>query len=237
MGEWCYILASLTLVTIIHNVTYDFYFYNRGNFEIKGGDIMYRAIIELFKINTLKVKFGVVLRQDVVSPNVQIQPIISKFTIEGNDSLKIAPHPYVTLEICDDDRSYNSSITFNRYYLYLLIKTLKKCATQFINNKDLFFYMENKLIVSETSETFTASSASAKKIKIKPSVITDNTGKDYEAVILYINSMSSYTYLTYTELEYLINELNKIDMTQLSFECIKMATIQNTKNRGTKNEN
>lgn len=196
---------------------------------------MYRAIIELFKINTLKVKFGVVLRQDVVSPNVQIQPIISKFTIEGNDYLKIAPHPYVTLEICDDDRSYNSSITFNRYYLYLLIKTLKKCAIQFINNKDLFFYMENKLIVSETSETFTASSASAKKIKIKPSVITDNTGKEYEGVILYINSMSSYTYLTYTELEYLINELNKIDMTQLSFECIKMATMQ-TK-RGIKNEN
>lgn len=196
---------------------------------------MYRAIIELFKINTLKVKFGVVLRQDVVSPNVQIQPIISKFTIEGNDYLKIAPHPYVTLEIRDDDRSYNSSITFNRYYLYLLIKTLKKCATQFINNKDLFFYMENKLIVSETSETFTASSASAKKIKIKPSVITDNTGKEYEGVILYINSMSSYTYLTYTELEYLINELNKIDMTQLSFECIKMATMQ-TK-RGIKNEN
>ena len=187
------------------------------------------------KINTLKVKFGVVLRQDVVSPNVQIQPIISKFTIEGNDYLKIAPHPYVTLEICADDRSYNSSITFNRYYLYLLIKTLKKCATQFINNKDLFFYMENKLIVSETSETFTASSASAKKIKIKPSVITDNTGKEYEGVILYINSMSSYTYLTYTELEYLINELNKIDMTQLSFECIKMATMQ-TK-RGIKNEN
>lgn len=196
---------------------------------------MYRAIIELFKINTLKVKFGVVLRQDVVSPNVQIQPIISKFTIEGNDYLKIAPHPYVTLEICADDRSYNSSITFNRYYLYLLIKTLKKCAIQFINNKDLFFYMENKLIVSETSETFTASSASAKKIKIKPSVITDNTGKEYEGVILYINSMSSYTYLTYTELEYLINELNKIDMTQLSFECIKMATMQ-TK-RGIKNEN
>lgn len=196
---------------------------------------MYRAIIELFKINTLKVKFGVVLRQDVVSPNVQIQPIISKFTIEGNDYLKIAPHPYVTLEICDDDRSYNSSITFNRYYLYLLIKTLKKCAIQFINNKELFFYMENKLIVSETSETFTASSASAKKIKIKPSVITDNTGKEYEGVILYINSMSSYTYLTYTELEYLINELNKIDMTQLSFECIKMATMQ-TK-RGIKNEN
>ena len=196
---------------------------------------MYRAIIELFKINTLKVKFGVVLRQDVVSPNVQIQPIISKFTIEGNDYLKIAPHPYVTLEICADDRSYNSSITFNRYYLYLLIKTLKKCAIQFINNKDLFFYMENKLIVSETSETFTASSASAKKIKIKPSVITDHTGKEYEGVILYINSMSSYTYLTYTELEYLINELNKIDMTQLSFECIKMATMQ-TK-RGIKNEN
>ena len=196
---------------------------------------MYRAIIELFKINTLKVKFGVVLRQDVVSPNVQIQPIISKFTIEGNDYLKIAPHPYVTLEICADDRSYNSSIAFNRYYLYLLIKTLKKCAIQFINNKDLFFYMENKLIVSETSETFTASSASAKKIKIKPSVITDNTGKEYEGVILYINSMSSYTYLTYTELEYLINELNKIDMTQLSFECIKMATMQ-TK-RGIKNEN
>lgn len=230
-------LASLTLITIIRNVTYDFYFYNRGNFEIKGGDIMYRAIIELFKINTLKVKFGVVLRQDVVSPNVQIQPIISKFTIEGNDYLKLAPHPYITLEICDNDDRYNSSITFNRYYLYLLIKTLKKCAMQFINNKDLFFYMENKLMVSETSETFTTSSASAKKIKIKPSVITDNTGKEYEGVILYINSMSSYTYLTYTELEYLINELNKIDMTQLSFEAIKMATIQNTKNRGTKNEN
>ena len=34
-------LASLTLITIIRNVTYDFYFYNRGNFEIKGGDIIW----------------------------------------------------------------------------------------------------------------------------------------------------------------------------------------------------
>lgn len=191
---------------------------------------MYRAIIELFKINALKVKFGVVLRQDVVSPNVQIQPIISKFTIEGNDYLKLAPHPYVTLEICDnDDRSYNSSITFNRYYLYLLIKTLKKCAMQFISNKDLFFYSDNELKVNDNCETFVALSSSSKKIQLKPSVIVDNSGVAYEGVILYINSLSSYTCLTYTELEYLTNELSKIDMTQLSLECLKMGNIQNTK--------
>lgn len=191
---------------------------------------MYRAIIELFKINTLKVKFGVVLRQDVVSPTVQVQPIISKFTIEGNDYLKIAPHPYVTLEICDDDRSYNSSITFNRYYLYLLIKTLKKCVMYFVNNKDLFFYSDNELKVNDNCETFVTLSSSSKKIQLKPSVIVDNSGVAYEGVILYINSLSSYTCLTYTELEYLTNELSKIDMTQLSLECLKMGgNIQNTK--------
>lgn len=191
---------------------------------------MYRAIIELFKINALKVKFGVVLRQDVVSPNVQIQPIISKFTIEGNDYLKLAPHPYVTLEICDnDDRSYNSSITFNRYYLYLLIKTLKKCVMYFVSNKDLFFYSDNELKVNDNCETFVALSSSSKKIQLKPSVIVDNSGVAYEGVILYINSLSSYTCLTYTELEYLTNELSKIDMTQLSLECLKMGNIQNTK--------
>lgn len=198
---------------------------------------MYRAIIELFKINTLKVKFGVVLRQDVVSPAVQMQPIISKFTVEGNDYVKIAPHPYVTLEIFEDGGyNYNSSITFNRYYLYLLIKMLKKCAMYFTNNKDLFFYMNNELMVNENVETFTALSSSSKKIKLKPSVVTDSNGKAYEGVILYINSLSSYTYLTYTELEYLISELSKIDMTQLSLEAIKMATIQNTRNRGITNE-
>lgn len=190
---------------------------------------MYRAIIELFKINTLKVKFGVVLRQDVVSPTVQVQPIISKFTIDGNDYLKIAPHPYVTLEICDDDRSYNSSITFNRYYLYLLIKTLKKCVMYFVNNKDLFFYSDNELKVNDNCEKFVALSSSSKKIQLKPSVIVDNSGVAYEGVILYINSLSSYTCLTYTELEYLTNELSKIDMTQLSLECLKMGNIQNTK--------
>ena len=190
---------------------------------------MYRAIIELFKINTLKVKFGVVLRQDVVSPTVQVQPTISKFTIEGNEYLKISPHPYVTLEICNDGYNYNSAISFNRYYLYLLIKTLKKCVMYFVNNKDLFFYSDNELKVNDNCEAFVALSSSSKKIQLKPSVIVDNSGVAYEGVILYINSLSSYTCLTYTELEYLTNELSKIDMTQLSLECLKMGNIQNTK--------
>lgn len=186
---------------------------------------MYRAIIELFKINNLKVKFGIVLKQDITSPNVQTQQLISKFTIDGNDYLKIIPYPYVTLEVVDTSYNYNTSITFNRYYLYLLIKVLKRCAVQFINNKDLFFYTNNELTVNDNAETFTALSSSSKKLQVKPSVITDNTGKSYEGVVLYINSLNSYTCLTYTEFEYLINELTKIDMTQMAFDCMK---LQNT---------
>ena len=63
---------------------------------------MYRATIEITKINSMmKIKFGIIISSDEDKKYLgnQSNKLISKFNYNGNDYLRINPHPFIVIDI------------------------------------------------------------------------------------------------------------------------------------------
>ena len=199
---------------------------------------MYKVSTELLRISrALKVKFSLIVKNDEVQPRSNFnKEVINKFTFNGNDYLNITSFPYITIDISkkNDEFSSNLSFNLNRRDLYLFIVHMNVLLKRFIEKEELFYYEEtyegrrlkvNKEIANSIKEIVVCG---GKTILIQPCVVSINDGKrinDYEGVILSINDLSYYTYLTYADLKYLIYELNKIDMTALSLDLINTALL------------
>lgn len=199
---------------------------------------MYKVSTELLRISgALKVKFSLIVKNDepLVRSNFN-KEIINKFTFKGNDYLNITSFPYITIDISKKNEEFSSNLSFNlnRRDLYLFIVHMNVLLKRFIEKEELFYYEEtyegrrlkvNKEIANNIKEIVVCG---GKTILIQPCVVSINDGKrinDYEGVILSINDLSYYTYLTYADLKYLIYELNKIDMTALSLDLINTALL------------
>lgn len=195
---------------------------------------MYKASIELFKIGkNLKVKFGLVIKGD--TKQEYQNKIINRFNFNGNEFVKINPNPFITLDISDMNTKTegwctNNFVNLNRYGLFRFIVNLKKLINDINDpeNRDLFYYNNeykilNKEIALNCRKTFRVSPD--KVITLEPSVVYDN-GTEYEGCILCINSYSFYTYLTLEEMEYLYNELTKIDINSLSLNLLNLLETQ-----------
>ena len=198
---------------------------------------MYKVSIELLRISgSLKVKFSVVVKNDESMNKKFPQEIVHKFTFKGNTYLNITPFPYVTIDISkrNDEFSTNLSFNLNRRDLYLFIVHMNVLLKKFIEKEELFYYEEtyegkrlkvNRELADSIKEVVICG---GKTILVQPCVVSINDGKrvnDYEGVILSINDLSYYTYLTYADLKYLVYELNKIDMTSLATNVINTAIL------------
>ena len=194
---------------------------------------MYKATIEICKINKMmKLKFGLIIRPDE-DGKFKAPPIVSKFTFGGNDYLRISPNPYVILDISSyvnkgESWSSNQTVTLNRYYLFRFLQGLRKLISSFQTYKNLFYYQNNELCVNTVvadSVMISIPTASSKVIVLRPCVVPDEestTNRVYEGCVFYINNMENFAYLTYTEMEYLLYELSKIDMGSLSMQLISI---------------
>ena len=61
---------------------------------------MYKATIDLLNINkSFKVKFSVIITNDIDPKTKFATKVVNKFKFNGNDYLKISPHPYLTIDI------------------------------------------------------------------------------------------------------------------------------------------
>lgn len=192
---------------------------------------MYKASIEIGRVNKMmKIKFGIVIKSDEET-KFKATKLISKFNYGGNDYLRLNPNPYVILDITsymDKGEGWSSSrtVTLNRYYLFRFLQGLKRIIIDFQNHKNLFYYQNNELVVDNSVAdeiTISIPTAGSKTIMMKPCVVPDeesSTGNVYEGCIFYINNMENFAYLTYTEMEYLLYELSKIDMSSLSLQLI-----------------
>lgn len=192
---------------------------------------MYKATIEIGRVNKMmKIKFGLIIKSDEET-KFKATKLVSKFNYGGNDYLRLNPNPYVILDITsfmDKGEAWSSSrtVTLNRYFLFRFLQGLKRLIHDFQNQKNLFYYRNNELVVdNEIADSITIAipTAGSKTIMMKPCVVPDeesSTGNVYEGCIFYINNMDNFAYLTYTEMEYLFYELSKIDMNTLSLQLI-----------------
>lgn len=194
---------------------------------------MYRATIEIGRINKMmKLKFGLIIKPDEVS-KFKAPQLVSKFTYNCNDYLRLNPNPFIILDISSymdkgESWSSNRTVTLNRYYLFRFLQGLRKLINDFQTRKNLFYYQNNELVVDNSvadSITISVHTASNKTILMKPCVVPDeesSVDKVYEGCIFYINNMENFAYLTYTEMEYLYYELTKMDMSVLSMQLISI---------------
>ena len=197
---------------------------------------MYRATIEITKINSMmKIKFGIIISSDEDKKYLgnQSNKLISKFNDNGNDYLRINPHPFIVIDISSMNKNEgwnaNMSVSLNRMGQYKFVQSLKKFIRDFSNYKNLFYYENNKLIVNQSvvNEVSMNISTNSKIIRLQPCVVPDEENQElvYEGAILFINNMQNYAYLTYDELNYLLWEIERIDMTVLSLEILDIVKL------------
>ena len=194
---------------------------------------MDKVSIELFKVhNSFKVKFNVVIKSDPTSfmaKNNNNLEIINKFVYNGNNYTNITPHPFLTIDITswmDKNEGWNSNNSFNltRRDNFNLIQRLSRIYMKFTKVEELFYYDHNDMLMVNTelaNKHKEVVVCGNKTILIQACVVEDsNTKLKYEGVFLSINSIDYFTYLTYSELEFLIYELKNIDFSSLTLQLI-----------------
>lgn len=195
---------------------------------------MYKASIEIARINrSMKLKFGLMIssEEDIKFP---ANKLINKFTYYGNQYFRFNPKPFIILDISSaftktEGWSSNSSVSLNRYGLFRFIQGLRKFIQSFRDERNLFYYRNETLkvnseLVQKTSVTIPT--ASGKTIRMEPCVVTDledDYESNYEGCLFCINSLAYSCYLTFNEMEYLLYEISRINMTELSCELYQMA--------------
>jgi len=188
---------------------------------------MFKANIELFKVHSsCKVKFSLVVRDDKEDPYNQL---INKFNFSGNDYLKITPYPFITIDITskmDKNEGWSNNRTFNlnRRELYNFIGRLNQLYSRFISHKELFYYddYEQLHVNNELADKYKEYVICGNKtILLQACVVEIGDNHDlYEGIFMSINSMDYFTYLTYGDVGYLLYELKRIDMTNLTMQVI-----------------
>lgn len=197
---------------------------------------MYRATVEISKINSMmKIKFGIIIDsvEDKKYPNNQNNKLISKFNYNGNEYLRINPHPFIVIDISSMSKNEgwnsNMSASLNRMGQFKFIQSLKKFIYNFSNYKNLFYYENNKLVVNQSlvNEVSINIPTNSKVIRLQPCVVPDEENQEtvYEGAIFFINNMQNYAYLTYDELTYLLWEIEKIDMSILSLQILNIVRL------------
>ena len=193
---------------------------------------MDKVSIDLFKVhNSFKVKFNVVMKNDLQTNmmNRTNLEVINKFVYNGNNYTNISPHPFLTIDISswmDKNEGWSSNNSFNltRRDNFNLIQRLSRLYSRFTKIEDLFYYDHNdKLMVNlELSEKYKEVVVCGNKtILMQACVVEDsNTKLKYEGIFMSINSIDYFSYLTYSELEFLIYELKKIDFNSITLQLI-----------------
>lgn len=193
---------------------------------------MQKATIELFKVHkSFKVNFSLITKDD--NPN-SFQKLINKFKYNGNEYVKITPHPFITIDITSradkkEGWSTNQSFNMNRKELFSFIMKLKRLIRNFVSHKSLFYYDQNGILrvnqqeANQLKETLIAGN---KRILMQPCVVDSEEDKQrYEGMFLSINSIDYFTYLTYFEMQFLTQELDNIDINSLTMQLINSVLL------------
>lgn len=108
--------------------------------------------------------------------------------------------------------------------VYRFKKTLQKIYDGF-QTKDLYFYDNGALKLNQeiSKDKIETIPAGDKTLKIGYTTINDvdhGTG-DFEGIIIFVNNYGIYMTLTYFELGFMLDELKKLNLTQMGFNMIR----------------
>lgn len=191
---------------------------------------MYKLSFYLGKINDqMKLTFSLIVSQENTSFGNKFPNYKENFSWAGNQFLRFQPNPYITISINnleDKKQGIQNSVNLNKYGVFRFSKELEAMKEKFITIKELFYYYGDKLVLNKevvkekrVISTFTTN---GKRICIQPVVVEDqDTGLSHEGIAFFINSIDSFCYLTYAEMEYLRYLLTHTDIDSLSMLLIQ----------------
>lgn len=189
---------------------------------------MRKINLDLGKISKgMRLKFSLIL--DSFNPQNKSLDLLNHYHIDGNDYIKISPHPFITIDISDSydkNESWNANKSVNLNYLSKMI--LENKLNIIIHNfqiKNLFYYDKDKLLVNQDiikRLNYQPFMLGNKTCIFRYGVIPDekNNETEYEGVIFMINSPDNFCYLTVEEVTFLQYMLKSIDMVGLSIQVL-----------------
>lgn len=190
---------------------------------MKGRVQLYRLSLFLgYPCRYLKLQFSVVFRNDMG------KEASSTFNVGGNDYLRVAPHPYITMDFVSDvDRneiwSRNKQFRLDRFGKFQFVKRGKELLECFKTNENLFLYEGEKLIVNKeiSKKCRKFITTPFQTLMMFPTVVTDiESNKEFEGVCMMINGVDNYSMLTYEEFEFLVDQLERFDMDATALNLI-----------------
>lgn len=201
---------------------------------------MYKSTLELGNVNKImKLKLSIIISSDDTTKNNYKNNLLQKFVYNGNKYFKIMPHPFITIDISKGNGgewSISQTVNLNKISLFGFTSKLKKFLDIYVSEKDLFYYDEidgvQKLVVDKEKSSlhaFNLRTTSNKTIRMVPCVVQsdDDSNTLYEGAIFCINSYDNFCYITYDEMQYLLHELNTIDINSLALQMISIVQANN----------
>lgn len=200
---------------------------------------MVKYSIELFQVHrSFKVKFCVVVESDPDPRWGNSNQVISNSLFYNNRYLSMRPHPFLTFDITNriernEEWSSNRTFNMNRRERFTMCKKLSSFIEVFEDEKDLFYFEDDELKVNKqlADDKKLTIVCCQKTIQMIPCVVDNEEDHlQYEGAVMVINSIDYFTYITYTELQYLLFELRNVDFNVLTTEAfIYMELVKDEK--------
>lgn len=142
----------------------------------------------------------------------------------GATSHRFSPKVFLNIQVTGNSDNYRDRwIGIDSKGVYRFKEALEYLYNGF-QTKDLFFYENDTLKVNQelAKDYIKTIPAGDKILKMGYIAIKDtehNTG-DFEGIVIFVNNYSVYITLTYLELGFMIDEIRKLNLTQIGFELI-----------------
>ena len=192
----------------------------------------HKVSLNLFDVHPyFKVSFTIYLAYiDQETGNKFNIPIVNKFTFDGNEYFKVSARGYVCIDITsrlDRGEGYNR----NRFFamdaknLFFFTSALERLLCIFRNPEVKLYTISgdtgelllNKELANEYAVRVRVNSG--KVISMVPTIVEQDQVQ-YEGCCMYVNTMDNLSYLTISEMSFLISELKKISIPQMTTNAI-----------------
>lgn len=198
--------------------------------------MIHKLSIDLFDVHkNLSVGFLLFLDYldtDKVNDKYRSKPIINKFIYNGNKYFKIVPRGFISLNISNtldkkEKISFNPSAfcTMGAIELFYFKNELEQLISKYYDPKIPLYKIDERnrlLINSELANQYTRMIRvhGNKVVKFIPCVV-ESEMEQYEGCAMYINNIQNVTYLTISEMCFLLSEMKKIDIVTLTLNSIQ----------------
>ena len=193
---------------------------------------MKKVILDMGKISKgMRLKFGLILSDNEIPNQKFNNKIINVFNLSGNEYIKISPHPFITLDISssfdkNEDWSNNKSVTLNNANKMKFENSLLSVIKSF-QVKNMFYYDNHKKLMCDdniSKKNMTKIIIGNKTCIFRCLAIPDENNKEvnYEGVIMMVNSVDNFCYLSFEEVNVLLYSLKNINMYSMSISLMNL---------------